>query len=199
MGGLNLFSFSENVRLDELEKALLENILQFRDLNVSQLSKKLGKPKANVHRRIERLEEERIIESQYIGRQRILSINPATIDKVRGVLGIVPSARVLILVSKEHALKIIDFFKPHEIYFLIINPAINLNFENAKRILLPESLRECYEHIYGFVREEKSYKNKYVAIAITGNGIASIAAGMVARDTSTPILIVENDEIKQII
>lgn len=199
LGGSTLFSYPENVRLDELEKTLLENILQFRDLNVSQLSKKLGEPKANVHRRIERLEEERIIESQQIGRQRILSINPAAVDKVRGVLGIVPSSRVLILVSKDHALKVIEFFKPHEIYFLTTNPDIDLNSENVKRILLPGSLKECYEHIYGFVREEKSFKNAYIAIAITGNGIASIAAGMVARDTSTPILTVEAGEIKQIV
>lgn len=187
------------MRLDELERALLENILQFRNLNLSQLSKRLGEPKANVHRRIKRLEEERIIESQQIGRQRILSVNPAAVDKVRGFLGIVPSARVLILVSKEHASKIIDYFKPHEIYFLTTNPDIDLNFENVKCILLPRSLRECYERIYGFVREEKSHKNAYVAIAITGNGIASIAAGMVARDASTPILTVEAGEIKQIV
>jgi phosphoribosylcarboxyaminoimidazole (NCAIR) mutase len=49
------------------------------------------------------------------------------------------------------------------------------------------------------VREEKSHKNAYMAIAITGNGVASVAAGMVARDTVTPVLTVENDEIKQII
>jgi DNA-binding Lrp family transcriptional regulator len=187
------------MRLDEVEKALLENVLQSGNLNVSQLSKKLDEPKANVHRRIERLEEERIIESQQMGRQRIVSINPAAVDKVRGVLGIVPSARVLILVSQEHASKIIDFFKPHEIYFLTTNPDASLGFENVNRMVLTESLKECYEHIYGFVREEKSYKNAYIAIAITGNGIASIAAGMVARDTATPILVVENDEIKQII
>jgi len=199
MGGLELLSYHENVRLDELERTLLENILHFRDLNVSKLSKKLGEPKANVHRRIKRLEEERIIESQQIGRQRILSVNPAAVDKVRGILGIVPSARVLLLVSKRHALKIINYFKPHGIYFLTTDPDIDLNFENVKRILLPRSLKECYEHIYGFVREEKSHKNAYVAIAITGNGIASIAAGMVARDTSTPILTVEAGEIKQIV
>lgn len=68
-----------------------------------------------------------------------------------------------------------------------------------KRILLPENLRECYERIYAFIREEKSFKNAYVAIAITGNGVASIAAGMVARDTSTPILVVERGEIRQIV
>jgi DNA-binding MarR family transcriptional regulator len=189
----------ENVRLDDVEKALLENVLQSGNLNLSQLSKKLDQPKANVHRRIERLEEERIIESQQMGRQRIISINPAAVDKVRGVLGIVPSARVLILVSQEHASKVIEFFKPHEIYFLTTDPDLNVGFENVKRILLSESLKGCYERIYGFVREEKSYKNAYIAIAITGNGIASIAAGMVARDTLTPILTVENDEIKQIV
>ena len=42
-------------------------------------------------------------------------------------------------------------------------------------------------------------QNSLVAIGITGNGIASIAAGMVARDTFTPILTIENGEIKQII
>ena len=42
-------------------------------------------------------------------------------------------------------------------------------------------------------------KNAYVAIGITGNGTASIAAGMVARDTATPILVVEGDNIQQII
>jgi DNA-binding Lrp family transcriptional regulator len=193
------FSYLENLRLDEVEKALLENVLGSGNLNVSQLSKKLDEPKANVHRRIERLEEERILESQQIGRQRIVSINPAAVDKVRGVLGIVPSARVLVLVSEDHALKMIDFFKPHKIYFLTTKPDLNPDFENVKRILLSESLKECYERIYGFVREEKSYKNACIAIAITGNGIASIAAGMVARDTLTPILTVENDEIKQIV
>jgi len=196
---LELFSPSGNMRFDELERALLENILQFRDMNLSKLSKKLGEPKANVYRRIERLEEERIIESQRIGRQRILSINPVAVDKVRGALGIVPSARVLILVSKEYALKIMEFFKPHETYFLTTNPDVDLGFENVKRILLPRNLKECYEHFYEFVREEKSFKNAYVAIAITRNGIASIAAGMVARDTSTPILTVEAGEIKQIV
>jgi DNA-binding Lrp family transcriptional regulator len=192
-------SHLDSLRLDEVEKALLENVLNSGNLNLSQISKKLDEPKANVHRRIERLEDERIIESQLVGRQRVVSINPAAVDRVRGALGIVPSARVLVMVSQEHALKIIDFFKPHEIYFLTTNPDSNLNFENVKKVLLSESLKECYERIYGFVREEKSYKNAYVAIAITGNGIASIAAGMVARDTSTPILTVENDEIKQIV
>jgi DNA-binding MarR family transcriptional regulator len=191
--------YSENLRLDEVERALLENVLHTGNLNLSQLSRKLDEPKANVHRRIERLEEERIIESQQMGRQRIISITPAAVDKVRGVLGIVPSARVLVLISQEHALKIIDFFKPHEIYFLTTNCEADLKFENVKKLVLPENLKECYERIYVFVREEKSYKNVYMAIAITGNGIASIAAGMVARDTATPILTVENDEIKQII
>jgi DNA-binding MarR family transcriptional regulator len=191
--------YSENLRLDEVERALLENVLHTGNLNLSQLSKKLDEPKANVHRRIERLEEERIIESQQIGRQRIISITPAAVDKIRGVLGIVPSARVLVLVSQEHASKIIDFFKPHETYFLTTNPEANLNFESIRKVVLPESLKECYEHIYRFVREEKSYKNAYMAIAITGNGVASVAAGMVARDTVTPILTVENDEIKQIV
>ena len=191
--------YSENLRLDDVERALLENVLHTGNLNVSQLSKKLDEPKANVHRRIERLEEERIIESQQIGRQRIISITPAAVDKVRGILGIVPSARVLVLVSQEHAPKIIDFFKPHETYFLTTNAEASLNLENVRKVLLPESLKECYERIYGFVREEKSYKNAYMAIAITGNGVASVAAGMVARDTATPVLTVENDEIKQII
>lgn len=194
-----MFSYSENVRLDELERALLGSILHFREINMSQLSKKLGEPKANVHRRLKRLEDEKLIESQQIGRQRILSINPSAVDKVRSVLGIVPSARVLLLVSKKYAAKIIEFFKPHETFFLTTNPELNLNLENVKRMILPESLKECYERIYGFIREEKSFKNAYVAIAITGNGIASIAAGMVARDTSTPILIIEAGEIKQMV
>lgn len=192
-------SHLDNLRLDDVEKALLENVLNSGNLNLSQISKKLDEPKANVHRRIERLEDEKIIESQLVGRQRVISINPAAVDRVRGALGIVPSARVLVMVSQEHALKIIDFFKPHEVYFLTTNPDSNLNFENVKKILLSESLKECYERIHEFVREEKSYKNAYLAIAITGNGIASIAAGMVARDTSTPILTVENNEIKQIV
>jgi DNA-binding Lrp family transcriptional regulator len=190
-------SYLDTLRLDEVEKALLENVLGSANLNLSQLSKRLDEPKANVHRRIERLEDRRIIESQLVGRQRLISINPAAVDKVRGALGIVPSARVLVMVSQEQALKIIDFFKPHEIYYLTTNPDSNLEFENVTKILLSNSLKECYEHIFGFVREEKSYKNAYIAIAITGNGIASVAAGMVARDTSTPILTVENGEIKQ--
>jgi len=197
--GSELFSHSDNIKLDEVERALLEQLLQCREMNLSQLSRKLSEPKTNVHRRIERLEEERIIESQQIGRQRILSINPAAVDKVRGSLGIVPSARVLVLVATEHATKIIQFFKPHEIFFLTTSPKIDLKIENVKRILLPENLRECYERIYAFIREEKSFKNAYVVIAITGDGIASIAAGMVARDSSTPILVVEGGEIKQIV
>jgi DNA-binding MarR family transcriptional regulator len=178
---------------------LLEHLLQFKEMNLSQLSKRMSEPKANVHRRIERLENEKIIRSQQVGRQRILSINPAAADVVREALGVVPSARVLVLVSKEHAMKIIDYFKPHEVFFLTTSPNIGLQLENVKQILLPESLRECYERIYTFIREEKSLKNAYVVIAITGNGIASIAAGMVARDTSTPVLTVEAGEIKQIV
>jgi DNA-binding Lrp family transcriptional regulator len=194
-----LFAPSENIKLDELERELLENLLHFKEMNLSQLSKKMSEPKANVHRRIERLENERIIHSQQVGRQRILSINPAAADVVRGVLGVVPSARVLVLVSNQYAEKIIDYFKPHEVFFLTTNPNIELQLENVKQILLPENLGECYERIFAFIREEKSLKNAYVVIAITGNGIASIAAGMVARDTSTPILIIEAGEIKQIV
>jgi len=194
-----LFAPLENIKLDGLERELLEHLLQFKEMNLSQLSRKMSEPKANVHRRIERLENERIIQSQQVGRQRILSINPAAVDAVRGALGVVPSARVLVLVSKEYAAKIIDYFKPHEVFFLTTNPDVDLQLENVKQILLPENLRECYERIYAFIREEKSLKNAYVVIAITGNGIASIAAGMVARDTSTPILIVEAGEIKQIV
>lgn len=194
-----MFAPLENIKLDGLERELLEHLLQFKEMNLSQLSRKMSEPKANVHRRIERLENERIIQSQQVGRQRILSINPAAVDAVRGALGVVPSARVLVLVSKEYAAKIIDYFKPHEVFFLTTNPDVDLQLENVKQILLPENLRECYERIYAFIREEKSLKNAYVVIAITGNGIASIAAGMVARDTSTPILIVEAGEIKQIV
>jgi len=194
-----LFASSDGIKLDELEREMLEHLLQFKEMNLSQLSRELSEPKANVHRRIERLENERIIQSQQVGRQRILSINPAAVDAVRGALGVVPSARVLVLVSKEYAAKIIDYFKPHEVFFLTTNPDVDLQLERVKRILLPENLRECYERIYAFIREEKSLKNAYVVIAITGNGIASIAAGMVARDTSTPILVVEAGEIKQIV
>jgi len=196
--GTNLFASPDGIKLDELEREMLEHLLQFKEMNLSQLSRKMSEPKANVHRRIERLENEKIIQSQQVGRQRILSINPAAVDVVRGALGVVPSARVLVLVSEEYASKIIDYFKPHEVFFLTTNPAVDLKIVNVKRILLPENLRECYESIYAFIREEKSLKNAYVVIAITGNGIASIAAGMVARDTSTPILIVEEGEIKQI-
>lgn len=195
---LELFFNLDSIKFDEVERALLEHLLQCREINLSQLSRKLSEPKANVHRRIERLEEKKIIESQQIGRQRILSINPAAADKVRGALGIVPSARVLVLVSAKHAAKIIEFLKPHEIFFLTTSSDINLQIENVKRILLPANLKECYERVYAFIREEKSFKNAHVVIAITGNGVASIAAGMVARDTSTPILVVENGEIKQI-
>lgn len=194
-----MFASSDGIKLDELEREMLEHLLQFKEMNLSQLSRKMSEPKANVHRRIERLENERIIQSQQVGRQRILSINPAAVDAVRGALGVVPSARVLVLVSKENAVKIIDYFKPHEVFFLTTNPDVDLQLERVKRILLPENLRECYERIYAFIREEKSLKNAYVVIAITGNGIASIAAGMVARDTSTPILVVEAGEIKQIV
>lgn len=194
-----MFASSDGIKLDELEREMLEHLLQFKEMNLSQLSRELSEPKANVHRRIERLENERIIQSQQVGRQRILSINPAAVDVVRGALGVVPSARVLVLVSKEYAAKIIDYFKPHEVFFLTTNSDVDLQLENVKRILLPENLRECYERIYAFIREEKSLKNAYVVIAITGNGIASIAAGMVARDTSTPILVIEGGEIKQII
>lgn len=194
-----MFASLDGIKLDELEREMLEHLLQFKEMNLSQLSRKMSEPKANVHRRIERLENERIIQSQQVGRQRILSINPAAVDAVRGALGVVPSARVLVLVSKEYAVKIIDYFKPHEVFFLTTNPDVDLQLERVKRILLPENLRECYERIYAFIREEKSLKNAYVVIAITGNGIASIAAGMVARDTSTPILVVEAGEIKQIV
>jgi len=194
-----LFAQPGNIKLDEVERALLEHLIQFKEMNLSQLSRKLNEPKANVHRRVERLEDERIIESQQIGRQRVLSINPSAVDVVRGALGVVPTARVLVLVSEEHVAKIIDYFKPHEIFFLTTNSNINLQFKNVKLILLPDNLRVCYERIYAFIREEKSLKNAYVAIAITGNGVASIAAGMVARDTSTPILFVEDGEIKQTI
>jgi DNA-binding Lrp family transcriptional regulator len=199
MRRIGLFASSDGIKLDELEREMLEHLLQFKEMNLSQLSRELSEPKANVHRRIERLENERIIQSQQVGRQRILSINPAAVDAVRGALGVVPSARVLVLVSKEYAAKIIDYFKPHEVFFLTTNPDVDLQLERVKRILLPENLRECYERIYAFIREEKSLKNAYVVIAITGNGIASIAAGMVARDTSTPILVVEAGEIKQIV
>ncbi len=189
--------YSGNIKLDEVEKALLENLIEFKEMNLSELSRRLSEPKTNVHRRVERLEEERIIESQQIGRQRILSINPAAIDKVRGVLGVIPASRVLVLVSKEHATKIMDYFKPHRTFFLTTDPDAELKLENVQRIQLPESLRACYERIREFIREEKSLKNAYVAIAITGNGVAAIAAGMVARDTLTPILFVESKEIKQ--
>jgi DNA-binding Lrp family transcriptional regulator len=197
MKEMELFSHPDNIKLDEIEKALLEHLIQFKEMNLSELSRKLSEPKTNIHRRVERLEEERIIESQQIGRQRILSINPAAVDVVRGALGVVPTARVLVLVSEEHAIKIIDYFKPHEIFFLTTNPNADLRLENVKRILLPENLRICYERIYAFIREEKSLKNAYVAIGITGNGVASIAAAMVARDTLTPILFVEAGNIKQ--
>jgi DNA-binding transcriptional ArsR family regulator len=189
--------YSDNIKLDEVEKALLENLIEFKEMNLSELSRRLSEPKANVHRRVERLEEERIIESQQVGRQRVLSINPAAIDKVRGALGVVPALRVLVLVSKEYATKIIDHFKPHETFFLTTDPDAELKLENVKRIQLPANLRICYERIHEFIREEKSLKNAYVAIAITGDGVASIAAGMVARDTLTPILFVESGEIKQ--
>jgi DNA-binding transcriptional ArsR family regulator len=189
--------YSDNIKLDEVEKALLENLIEFKEMNLSEISRRLSEPKANVHRRVERLEEERIIESQQVGRQRILSINPAAIDKVRGALGVVPALRVLVLVSKEYATKIIDHFKPHETFFLTTDPDAEVKLENVKRIQLPANLRICYERIHKFIREEKSLKNAYVAIAITGDGVASIAAGMVARDTLTPILFVESGEIKQ--
>jgi DNA-binding Lrp family transcriptional regulator len=194
---MEVFSHPDSIKLDEVEKALLEHLMQFKEMNLSELSRKLSEPKANIHRRVERLEHERIIESQQIGRQRVLSINPAAVDTVRGALGVVPAARVLVLVSEEHAAKIIDYFKPHEIFFLTTNPDADLRLEKVKRILLPESLRICYERIHAFIREEKSLKNAYVAIAITGNGVASIAAAMVARDTLTPILFVEAEDIKQ--
>lgn len=194
-----MFTHSEDVRLDDLERALLERIFQSKEINVSQLSKKLGQPKANVHRRLERLEEEKIIKSHHLGRQRILSLDPSAVDKVRGVLGIVPSTRVLVLVSRSHAKELMEFVKPHETVFLTTKPNLELKFENVRKVVLPQSLRECYNQIYAFVREEKSLKNSYVVIGITGNGIASIAVGMVARDTSTPIITIEDGEIKQIV
>jgi len=121
------------------------------------------------------------------------------VDKVRGVLGVVPSARILVLVSRSHAKELVEYFKPHEIVFLTTKRNLELKFENVRKVVLPQSLQERYDQIYAFIREEKSLKNSHVVVGITGNGIASVAAGMVARDTSTPILTIEHGEIKQII
>jgi len=194
-----MFSNSGGYEFDDLERAVLQSILESREINISQLSAKLGEPKANVHRRIQHLEDELIIKSQYMGRQRVVSLNPAAIDKVRGVLGMVPTARVLALVSPRHAEKLFDYFKPHETLLLTTNPDIELEIPNVRKVILSDNLGECYKRIYELIREEKVVKNTYVAIGITGNGTASIAAGMVARDTVTPILIVEDGEIRQIV
>ena len=191
--------FSESHKFDDLERAVLQSILESREINISQISAKLGEPKANVHRRVQHLEDERIINSQYIGRQRLVSLNPAAIDRVRGAIGIVPAARVLALVSSRHAKDLFAYFKPHETIFLTTEPEIELEIPKVRKIVLPSNLGECYKHVYDLIREEKVVKNSYVAIGITGNGMASIAAGMVARDTATPILIVEDGKIRQIL
>ena len=154
-----MFSHSADIQFDNLEKALLGHIFQSKEINVSQLSKELGQPKANVHRRIERLENERIIKSHHMGRQRILSLDPSAVDKVRGVLGVVPSARILVLVSRSHAKELVEYFKPHEIVFLTTKRNLELKFENVRKVVLPQSLQECYDQIYAFIREEKSLKN----------------------------------------
>jgi hypothetical protein len=64
--------------------------------------------------------------------------------------------------------------------------------------LLGGMLKQAKEMV-GYDKPVKLIVVSNIAIAITGNGIASIAAGMAARDTLTPILTGENDEIKQIV
>ena len=178
---------------------MLQSILESREINITQISAKLGEPKANIHRRVEHLEDEMIIDSKYVGRQRLLSMNPAAIDKIRGTLGVVPTARVLTLVSSRHAKELYEYFKPHETVLLTTDPVIELEIPNVRKVVLPDNLAECYRRVHELIREEKVVKNAYVAIGITGNGTASIAAGMVARDTATPILIVEAGNIRQIL
>jgi DNA-binding Lrp family transcriptional regulator len=194
-----LSSYGVNMPFDDLEKTVLQYILESKEINISQLSEKIGESKANVYRRIEHLEDEQILKSRHLGRQRIVSINPAAIDDVRGVLGIVPSGRVLVLVAESHAKELVEYFKPHETILLTTSPDLELDMPNVRRVVLPEALGECYHTIHDLIREEKVMKNADVAIGLTGNGTAAIAAGMVARDTATPILIVEGGEIRQIV
>ena len=190
-------SYGVNAPFDELERVVLQNILESKEINISQLSEKIGESKANVYRRIEHLEDEQILKSRHLGRQRIVSINPAAIDDIRGALGIVPSGRVLALVAESHAKELIEYFKPHETILLTTKTDPEFNLSNVRRIVLPESLG--YRLIHELVREEKVMNNADVAFGLTGNGTAAIAAGMVARDTATPILIVEGGEIRQIV
>ena len=193
------------LQLDDLEKTALSKILELKEVNISRLSEAVGSPKANVFRRVERLEEMEILTSRYEGRQRMVSINPASADDVRTILGVVPSKRTLILVSDRSARKLVDYFRPDEVIFLTVeglyaNPDPNLGFSNVKTVILPDSLVECYNRVQSLVTEEKTRRNALVAIGITeATGIVSVAAGMVARDTHTPVLVVEGDEIRQLL
>jgi len=193
------------LQLDDLEKTALSKVLELKEVNISRLSEALGSPKANVFRRVERLEGMEILTSRYEGRQRMVSINPASADDVRTILGVVPSKRTLILVSDRSARKLVDYFRPDEVIFLTVeglyaNPDPNLGFSNVKTVILPDSLVECYNRVQSLVTEEKTRRNALVAIGITeATGIVSVAAGMVARDTHTPVLVVEGDEIRQLL
>ncbi|MEM2904259.1 MAG: helix-turn-helix domain-containing protein [Candidatus Bathyarchaeia archaeon] len=193
------------LQLDDLEKTALSKILELKEVNVSRLSAAVGSPKANVFRRVERLEEMEILTSRYEGRQRMVSLNPASADDVRAILGIVPSKRTLILVSDRSAQKLIDYFKPDEVILLTVegfyvNSGISLGSVKLRTMILPDSLVECYNRVQALVTEEKTKQNALVAIAITeATGIVSVAAGMVARDTHTPVLVVEGDQIRQLL
>jgi len=192
-------AYSGNAPFDDLEREVLQNILESKEINISQLSERIGEAKANVYRRIEHLEDEEIVRSRHLGRQRIVSINPSAIDDVRSALGIVPSGRVLALVAGSHAKELAEYFKPHEILLLTTKSDINIDIPNVRKVLLPDNLGECYRQIHELIREEKVMNNADVAIGLTSNGTAAIAAGMVARDTATPILVVEDGEIRQIV
>ena len=196
---MDMSSYSGNAPFDDLEREVLQNILESKEINISQLSEKIGEAKANVFRRIEHLEDEEIVRSRHLGRQRIVSINPSAIDDVRSALGIVPSGRVLALVAGSHVKELVEYFKPHEIILLTTKSDLNIDVPNVRKVLLPDNLGDCYRLIHELIREEKVMNNADVAIGLTGNGTAAIAAGMVARDTATPILVVEDGEIRQIV
>lgn len=193
------------LHLDDLEKTALSKILELKEVNISRLSQAMGSPKANVFRRVERLEEMEILTSRYEGRQRKVSINPASADDVRTILGVVPSKRTLILVSERSARRLIDYFKPDEVIFLAVQglyvaSGLSLGFTKLRTVILPNSLVDCCNGVQDLVTEEKIRRNALVAIGLTeATGVVSVAAGMVARDTHTPVLVVEDDGIRQLL
>jgi len=192
--------------LRDRDQAILATLAREGSMNLSKLTKELGQPMGSVYRSVERLETKDLLESWRRGRERLISLSPRRLSEVRASIGLLPSLRVLVVVSDVDLPVLKKAFKPDQVVMLVVyqEGSGEVPLKEAGRGLLvakvPDGFEPCRRAVAGLLKEKMLGENCEVGVGLssTSAGLLTMASLVAAREMGVPVLIAENGKVNMI-